>query len=535
MPTVEPRGRLVNDVRDGRRLAALAGYDILDTPAEEGFDDVVHLATQVCGTPVALVSLVAADRQWFKARIGFPLCETDLNSSVCAHALSEPDLLVIPDLTQDFRTARNPLVTDEPRIRFYAGAPLRTEAGMVLGTLCVIDTVPRPAGLIEPEADGLRRLARQVVSLLEYRRALRQREEALLRQRTMLRQQRELLDTQQAVSRAGSDFDSVMQALVVGAMAALPQAEGAVIEMLEGDELVYQSPLGVLSDHAGLRIPLQGSLAGRCTLSGEAMLIADVHGEQGISQGLLERLGVRSCLLVPVSRFGQVVGVLKLQSSRADAFNDDDLQMARLFGGETTAGLADIGEASARKAARSSENRYRSVFDSIVDFAIIVTDRDGKVTEWNTGAERILGWQRTEMRGSDVERIFTPEDRANARATIEMRLSLEHGRAFDDRWHLRRDGSRFWASGELMPLRDEDGTHRGFVKAMRDRTAEHQAGVALQKMQERLRESEDHFRHAVELNPGVSWMCDPQGNIVSYSQRWLDLTGQIPGEPEGDG
>ena len=119
-------------VMDPSRLAALDAYAILDTAAEQGFEDIVHLATQLCAVPVALVSLVDQNRQWFKARIGFPTCETDLDRSVCKFVLEEPHLLVIPDLTADPRTQANPLVTGEPHIRFYAGAPLRTPEGKVL-------------------------------------------------------------------------------------------------------------------------------------------------------------------------------------------------------------------------------------------------------------------------------------------------------------------------------------------------------------------------------------------------------------------
>src|ERR1700760_4648099 len=161
-----------NYVFDPDRLAALEEYSILDTVPEPGFDDIVHLAMHICEAPVALVSLVARDRQWFKARAGFEPCETDLNSSVCAHALVEPDLLVIPDLTADPRTAANPLVTGEPRIRFYAGAPLRTGDGHAIGSLCVIDNKPRPQGLTPSQAANLRNLARQVMSQLELRKAL---------------------------------------------------------------------------------------------------------------------------------------------------------------------------------------------------------------------------------------------------------------------------------------------------------------------------------------------------------------------------
>ncbi|AWN46461.1 histidine kinase [Methylobacterium terrae] len=167
-------------VCDPGRLAALAAHAVLDTLPEQAFDDVVRLASRLCDAPIALVSLVAEARQWFKARTGFPLPQTDLDRSVCAHALAHPDsLLVIPDLTRDPRTRANPLVTASPGIRFYAGAPLRTPEGHVLGTLCVIDYVSRPDGLTATEAGDLRALARQVTGHLAMRRAAAEREAAL--------------------------------------------------------------------------------------------------------------------------------------------------------------------------------------------------------------------------------------------------------------------------------------------------------------------------------------------------------------------
>lgn len=161
------------------RLAALDAYAILDTDAEASFDGIVLLARSVCAVPVALVSLVAADRQWFKARSGFKPCETDLSSSVCAHALGRTRLLVIPDLTKDERTRSNPLVTGEPGIRFYAGAPLTSPEGQTLGTLCVIDTVTRPGGLNEEQTECLNALAKQVIGLLNLRRVVEVRDQEI--------------------------------------------------------------------------------------------------------------------------------------------------------------------------------------------------------------------------------------------------------------------------------------------------------------------------------------------------------------------
>lgn len=150
------------------RLAALYELDVLDTPPEKDFDDIVSLAASVCGTPMAMVSLIDTDRQWFKAKIGTDVTETSRDLSICAHAILGRDLLVVPDARQDARFADNPDVEAEPGIRFYAGAPLVTTDGFSLGTLCVIDQQPRDLGAEQRQA--LRALAGQVTAQLEMRR-----------------------------------------------------------------------------------------------------------------------------------------------------------------------------------------------------------------------------------------------------------------------------------------------------------------------------------------------------------------------------
>ncbi|KAB1081435.1 PAS domain-containing protein [Methylobacterium soli] len=307
MPTLATDAALTPQEPDeAARLAALHRYGILDTPAEAGFDDIVLLASQICQTPVALVSLVEADRQWFKARIGFDACETPLAQSVCAHALHRPGLLVIPDLTQDPRTRHNTLVTGAPHLRFYAGARLETPDGHALGTLCVIDAEPRPAGLTPIQASGLEALARQVMAQMELRQALAARQAAL-------------------------------------------------------------------------------------------------------------------------------------------------------------------------KDVREGDARHRQILDSAIDYAIITIDLDGLVTSWNAGAEHVLGWTEAEMCGRPARVFFTPEDDRAGIPEREMRAAREHGRGNDERWHCRKDGTRFYALGEMMPLKSEDGRHVGYLKILRDRTAQRQA------------------------------------------------------------
>lgn len=165
-------GNLPDVVTDPQRLAVLRSYEVLDTGPEPEFDDIVMLARQICGAPMALISLVDAERQWFKAATGLDICESEIETSVCAHALAVPETLNIADLLLDPRTKDNPHVTGEPHLRFYAGAPLIAAEGVAIGTVCVVDTVPRPGGLRPDQLTALEALARQVMTQFEMRRDL---------------------------------------------------------------------------------------------------------------------------------------------------------------------------------------------------------------------------------------------------------------------------------------------------------------------------------------------------------------------------
>ena len=157
---------------EAKRLKVLWQYEVLDTVPEELFADLTELAAQICEAPIALISLVDEKRQWFKSRVGTTVSETSRDISFCAYAITQNDLFIVPDALRDERFARSPLVTSDPKIRFYAGAPLITPDGHALGTLCVIDKVPRELRLEQKQA--LRILARHVVSQLELRRRSRE-------------------------------------------------------------------------------------------------------------------------------------------------------------------------------------------------------------------------------------------------------------------------------------------------------------------------------------------------------------------------
>jgi GAF domain-containing protein len=154
--------------REQERLQALRLYRVLNTEAEKPFDDLARLAAAICGSPISLVSLVDEERQWFKARVGMARTETSRDIAFCAHAILQEDVLVVEDALADQRFTNNPLVLVDPRIRFYAGAPLITLEGLPLGTLCVFDHVPRQ--LSPEQVESLKVLRDAVVAQLELRR-----------------------------------------------------------------------------------------------------------------------------------------------------------------------------------------------------------------------------------------------------------------------------------------------------------------------------------------------------------------------------
>ena len=331
-------------VFDPDRLAALEEYSILNTVPEPGFDDIVHLAMHICEAPVALVSLVAKDRQWFKARAGFEPCETDLDSSVCAHALVEPDLLVVPDLTADFRTSFNPLVTGEPYIRFYAGAPLRTEEGHVLGSLCVIDGKLRPGGLTPGQAECLRNLARQVISQLELRKALA-RQQALLTAQTDADARRAGLLSLGDKLRDVTTVDEVIHAaaeLVGRTLGAIRAGFGLLSDDGEFVDVPsdWTAP-GILSVAGRHRLADYGRLADDLRAG---RVIEDVTTDPrtaGDPSALL-RLNVRSLVNIVVLEHGRPVAIFFAHFDRPTAWPPETMAFLRNVADRVESGVARL-------------------------------------------------------------------------------------------------------------------------------------------------------------------------------------------------
>lgn len=170
---------------EAERLKALADYNILDTLPEQAFDDLTAIAAYICKTPIALISLVDSDRQWFKSKVGLKNSEIPRDWSFCSHAILQPNhILVVPNAIKDDRFNNNPLVKGNPKIRFYAGVPLLTPDGLPIGTLCVLDTIPHH--LTYQQLDALRRLSRQAIAQIELIQEVRNRKQAEIEGRQLL-------------------------------------------------------------------------------------------------------------------------------------------------------------------------------------------------------------------------------------------------------------------------------------------------------------------------------------------------------------
>ena len=188
--------------------------------------------------------------------------------------------------------------------------------------------------------------------------------------------------------------------------------------------------------------------------------------------------GLRASLTVPLVKGGRLAAFLSVQQRQPRHWTDEDEAIVREVAERT---WAAVERARAETALRATSNRLKLILESTTGYGILTIDLNGRITLWNSGAERLMGWREEEVLGEPADIFFTPEERARGVPEMEMKRAAETGRALDDRQHLRKDGSRFFASGLMMPLRNGGGRLLGFLKVLRDRTLEHHAKEALER------------------------------------------------------
>ena len=229
------------------RLAALASYGILDTPPEPDFDAITQLVAQICDVPFAAINLVADGRQFFKSEFGLGVRETPIATSICAHALLQPGLFVIPDLTADQRFSDNPLVTAAPALRFYAGELLKDENGFALGTLCALDS--RPRDLTNLQRAALKTLARHAMSLMELRKMSTRDRQLLVEHATLNARLNEALAGQHRISAmVAHDLRSPLAVIAFGTELVAADGDSKLAAIAERMQRAVASMQALISD-----------------------------------------------------------------------------------------------------------------------------------------------------------------------------------------------------------------------------------------------------------------------------------------------
>ena len=438
---------------EAERLRALHAYAVLDSPPEAGFDDLVQLAAHVCQAPMATVSLVDAQRQWFKARLGVTACETSREISFCAHGIaSSEDMLIVRDALEDSRFAESPLVLGEPHIRFYAGARLVNAQGCCVGMLCVMDHVPRD---LEPsQKDSLRKLAQQVMAQLELRRELAD----IFQLELQLRQAHDELE--QRVQERTAQLEA--------ANASLTKARQEAQDWKNRYDLIVAS--------SGLAIYDVDRLTGQVVWGSGAESVL------GRPLGSLDRADEEFLHLVhPQDRAN--VAVATARAMAAGRSYDLQYRLRKsdgqylwiedrgfFFGNESDRSLRVLGvmqDVSERKVAEDKMREQAALLDKTQD-AIMVRDLKNCVLYWNQTAERLYGWTAEEAIGRPVHELLLRNHLAHI--PTAHAAAMKNGEWSGEVKVFTKTGKELTVHSRWTLLRDHDGKPRAFLVAHTDLT-----------------------------------------------------------------
>ncbi len=456
------------------RLDALHQAHILGTPSEEAFDDLTRLAASLCGVPIAAVSLVDAERQWLKSALGLETRETPRSAAFCAHTILQTDIFVVPDTLEDQRFAEHPLVTGDPYIRFYAGAPLVTPEGYALGSLCVIDRVPRE--LTEDQKAALQILARQAAGQIELARRVAA-QEKLLAERSAAEQslrhnQARLLEAQQVAKIGSWEYDALS-----GEMSWSPE-----MFRLLGFDPACGEP-----DHTRLMTHYHPDDAA----------LHDALTFQALRDGLPYEFDIRILSGEGVMRWGHAKG---------QAARDASGRVVRLFGT-----VMDITE---RRQAEQENARMAAIIESSHDAVMGIT-LDGALVSWNQSAERLYGYKDSEILGQHVSVLACGMQRGLLGIVLQALKRGEEPGDLEVR-SRRKDGSEINIMQSFSPIQNPAGEIVGVAATGRDVTNQRRAEAAVRRSEARLVEAQ-RVAHI------GSWELDAQTKELVFSQEMYAL------------
>ncbi|HEY3333089.1 MAG TPA: diguanylate cyclase [Capsulimonadaceae bacterium] len=474
------------------RLATLRSCNILDTNREEVFDDITQMAAALCGTPIAAITLIDHGRFWFKSTVGIEVQETTRDIPFCAHTILSEDILVVPDASLDPRFAESDLVSGKQHIRFYAGAPLVTSDRQALGTLCVVDVVPRK---ITPDQErALRTLARHATAMIELRRSMNA--------------EKRLVDERAKIERVLEGTEGKFRA--------------AIDSMQEGFTIVNSSGAIILCNPQAAAILglSEAEITGRTTRD---------HRWQPVTEHFEELPPDRHPSMLTLADGqpcnGFVVGMNHPSGELRWISVNTSLVQQPSTAPEDRLVVCTFSDITDRKREEFDLARLAAVIESSKD-AIVTTTVDGMITSWNAGAEALLGYTADEMIGTQMSNL-SPDD--EHRSFIRgVRISLAKGGSEPPFVSQRRakDGTLIDVSVQMSPVRDSLGRIIGISGVVRD--------IREQKaLMESLRKSEDMLSEAQMLAGLGCWDYNVATKTLIWSDQMYTIVGgdsasQIP-------
>lgn len=466
---------------EAARLEALHHYQILDTDSEQEFNDLTDLAAHICETPIALISLVDAHRQWFKSKVGIDATETPRDIAFCAHAILQSDVLLVPDTLADERFASNPLVRSDPYIRFYAGVPLIASEGYALGTLCVIDRVPRQFNPKQVEA--LRALGRQVITQMELRRHL-----ASLARITIEREQ-----AQQAQYASTEKLRLALEAAHMGTW----------------DWNIQTNEITWSNSHEQFFGLATGTFNGTYEAFNACVLPEDRESvNQAMNRARLERQDYNHEF-----RVVWLDGSIHWIEGKGRFLYDETGQAVRMIGT-----VVDISSRKqAEEALRESKNRLRAIIDAEPECVKLVA-ADGTLLDMNAAGLAMLEVESANAAiGKSVYSLVAPEYKAAFQALNESVCNGNKGTLeFEIVGFL---GTRRWMETHAVPLCNESNGTRVHLAISRDITSRKQAEEALQAS---LKELAD-IKFALDESSIVA-ITDCNGTITYVNDKFCELS-----------
>jgi PAS domain S-box-containing protein len=515
------QGDLTRDEEEDR-LATLYEYSVLDTEAEGMFDAAARLAALICQTPIALISFVSEDRQWFKAAVGLDACETPRDQAFCAFAIQSPHVMEIEDALLDPRFVDNPLVQGDPHIRFYAGAPLTVPGGHALGTLCVIDRSPRH--LTPEQRSGLAELSRMVVGTLISRK--KDIEEAA--------RLAKIVSIQENLTDAELDLDGFLETVLLH-MRAITPASAAILTVLDGTDLVIRSIAGDATHVHGRVLKSRQSLSQFCIDTKTIQISDDCANDPRVDQGTIALAGARSAIALPLNRAGDVFGCVLLVARTTHAFRSAQLEMLQLMTGFIGAAFEhrlklDANRQLILERARSLEalaevnERFRSAMVYSAN-GMAVIGLNGDWLQVNDALCRLLGYSDAELLTMGFQDITHPDDLQRDLDNVASVLNGTADHYQIEKRYRRKDGTYVWVVLAISLVRDLTHAPSYFISQVTDIDSRKKAEQALEETAQRLREANHLLVMSEELASIGHWYLD----LATSEVRWSDEVFRIHG------